>query len=186
MKFSFDIQFPEMNCPVDVRFLFPPLLNLVVFFFFLRSQDSQSWSLQDGANHILLYPILKLQFPFMSLAVLILLLFLLTAIRVPLRVSSPMSVSCGDHLPCLLAISTIASLILAPSLFLVVYLCFMILSLFYVMSTSLFKRFCKGYTVVPESDGQVEVGHEAEAEVEVKVEGGRIQDLLPSPSGDME
>ena len=98
-----------------------------------------------------------------------------------------MSVSCGDHLPCLLAISTIASLILAPSLLLVVYLCLMILSLFYVMSTSLFKRFCKGRTVVPESDGQVEVGHEAEAEVEVEVEvdGGRIQDLQPSPSGDM-
>ena len=166
-----------MNCPVDVRFLFPPLMNLVVFFFFLKSQDGQSWSLQDGANHILLYPILKLQFPFLGLAVLILLLFLLTAIRVPLSVSSPLSVSVGDHLPCLLAISTIASLILAPFLFLVVYLCLIILSLFHVMLISLFKRCCKRHTAVaPPPDDQVEVG----------VEGDQlIQDLQPSPTEDL-
>ncbi|KAK9182930.1 hypothetical protein WN944_026078 [Citrus x changshan-huyou] len=140
-----------MHCPVDVRFLFPPLMNLVVFFFFLKSQD--------------------------GLAVLILLLFLLTAIRVPLSVSSPLSVSCGDHLPCLLAISTIASLILAPFLFLVVYLCLIILSLFYVMLISLLKRCCKRHTAVaPPPDDQVEVG----------VEGDQlIQDLQPSPTEDL-
>ena len=165
-----------MNCLVDAKFLFPPLLNLVVFCFFLKSQDGQSWSFQDGGNHILLYPILKLQFPFLSLAVSMLLLFLLTAIRVTLSVGSPMSVSCGDHLPCLLAISTIASVILAPSLFLVVYLCLIILSLFYVMLTSLFKRCCKGHTAATPP---------AEADDQVEVEGERIQNLKPSSSGDL-
>ncbi|KAK9179924.1 hypothetical protein WN943_029130 [Citrus x changshan-huyou] len=86
-----------MNCLVDAKFLFPPLLNLVVFCFFLKSQDGQSWSFQDGGNHILLYPILKLQFPFLSLAVSMLLLFLLTAIRVTLSVGSPMSRCCKGH-----------------------------------------------------------------------------------------
>ncbi|KAL9408384.1 hypothetical protein AB3S75_046862 [Citrus x aurantiifolia] len=166
-----------MNCPVDVRFLFPALINFVVFFFFLKSQDGQSWSLEVGANHILLYPILKLRFPFLILAVLILLLFLLTAIRVPLSVSSPVSVSCGDHLPCLLAISTIASHILAPFLFLVVYSCLIILSLFYVMLISLFKRCCKRHTAVaPPPDGQGEVG----------VEGDHhVQNLQPSATEDL-
>lgn len=141
--FFLTFHFQKWTALLYVRFLFPPLLNLVIFFFFLKSQDGQSWYLQDGTNQILLYPILKLQFPF-----LILLVFLFTAIRVPVSVRSPMPMSCGDHLPCLLAISTIASLILAPSLFLVVYLCLIILSLFYVTLTSLFKRCCNGHAAV--------------------------------------
>ncbi|KAK9179922.1 hypothetical protein WN943_029128 [Citrus x changshan-huyou] len=144
-----------------------------------KSQDGQSWSLQDGTNEKLLYPILKLQFPFLSLAVLILLIFLLTAIRVPLSLSSPMSVSFGDHLRCLLAISTIASLILGPSLFLVIYLCLIILSLLYVMLNSLFKSCCNGNTAVIPPPGE-------QVEVEVGVEGDQhIQNLQPSPTEDL-
>ena len=126
-----------------------------------------------------MYPILKLQFPFLSLAVLIWLIFLLTAIRVPLSLSSPMSVSFGDHLPYLLAISTIASLILGPSLFLVIYLCLIILSLLYVMLNSLFKSCCNGNTAVIPPPGE-------QVEVEVGVEGDqRIPNLQPSPTEDL-
>ncbi|KAL9408395.1 hypothetical protein AB3S75_046871 [Citrus x aurantiifolia] len=130
-----------MNFSIDLRFLFLPLLNLIIFFLFLKSQDGNSWDVQDGTSKILLYPILKLQFWFLIPAVVIpLLLFLLTPIRVPLNVSRPICVSCGE-LSVLLAVSAVASVILAPSLFLVVYLCLIILSLCYAMLASLFQHF---------------------------------------------
>ncbi|KAK9182956.1 hypothetical protein WN944_026104 [Citrus x changshan-huyou] len=73
-----------MNISIDLRFLFLPLLNLIIFFLFLKSQDGNSWDVQDG--------------------------------------------------------TTVASVILAPSLFLVVYLCLIILSLCYATLASLFER----------------------------------------------
>ncbi|KAL9410928.1 hypothetical protein AB3S75_044661 [Citrus x aurantiifolia] len=129
-----------MNFLIDLRFLVLPLLNLIIFFLFLKSQDGDSWDVQDGTSKILLYPILKLQFWFLIPAVVIpLLLFLLTPIRVPLKVSRPICGSCGE-ISVLLAVSTVASVILAPFLFLVAYLCLIILSLSYAMLASLFRH----------------------------------------------
>ncbi|KAK9182931.1 hypothetical protein WN944_026079 [Citrus x changshan-huyou] len=130
-----------MDFSIDLRFLFLPLLNLIIFFLFLKSQDGNSWNVQDGASKILLYPILKLQLWFLIPVIVIpLLLFILTPIRVPLKVSRPISVSCGE-LSVLLAVSAVASVILAPSLFLVAYLCLIVLSFCYAMFASLFQHF---------------------------------------------
>ena len=71
-----------MSFSINLRFLFPPLLNLIIFFMFLKSQDGNSWDVQDGTSKILLYPILKLHLWFVIPAVITpLLLFLLTPIR---------------------------------------------------------------------------------------------------------
>ncbi|KAK9179932.1 hypothetical protein WN943_029138 [Citrus x changshan-huyou] len=130
-----------MNFSIDLRFLVLPLLNLIIFFLFLKSQDGNSWDVQDGTSKILLYPILKLQFWFLIPAVVVpLLVFLLTPIRVPLNVSRPISVSCGE-LSVLLAVSAVGSVILAPSLFLVAYLCLIMLSLCFATLASLFQHF---------------------------------------------
>ncbi|KAL9458332.1 hypothetical protein AB3S75_007241 [Citrus x aurantiifolia] len=129
-----------MDVSIDLRFLFPPLLNLVIFFLFLRSLDGNSWDVGDGTSSILLYPILKLEFCLLIPAVIIpLLLFLLTPIRLTLNVSRAISVSCGEP-SVLLAISVVASLFVAPSLFLVAYLCLILSSLCYATLASLLKR----------------------------------------------
>ncbi|KAL9410929.1 hypothetical protein AB3S75_044662 [Citrus x aurantiifolia] len=165
-----------MDFSIDLRFLFPPLLNLVIFFLFLRSLEGISWDVQDGTNNILLYPILKLQFWFLIPAVVIpLLLFLLTPIRLTLNVSRSISVSCGEP-SVLLAISVVASVFVAPSLFLVAYLCLILLSLCYATLASLLRRcfywfrnlfrnfFIRGHAV----------------------EGNHIQDQQPSSTDDHE
>ncbi|KAK9182929.1 hypothetical protein WN944_026077 [Citrus x changshan-huyou] len=129
-----------MSFSIDLRFLFPPLLNLIIFFMFLKSQDGNSWDVQDGTSKILLYPILKLHLWFLIPAVITpLLLFLLTPIRLTLNVSRSIYVSFGE-LSVLLGVSVIASVLLAPSLFLVAYLCLIILSICYATLASLFKR----------------------------------------------
>lgn len=76
----------------------------------------------------------------LKISIIPLLLLILTPIRVPLKVSRPICVSCGE-LSVLLAVSAVASVILAPSLFLVAYLCLIILSLCYAMLASLFQQF---------------------------------------------
>ena len=128
-----------MKFSIDLRYLFPPLLNLIIFFMFLKSQDGNSWAVQDGTSEILLYPILKLPFFSQILVLLLLLIYLFISVKLHLRIRRQLSVRCGK-LSVLLAISTLASLILAPSLFLVAYLCLIILSLCYSVLASPCKR----------------------------------------------
>ncbi|KAH9681924.1 kinesin-like protein KIN-10A [Citrus sinensis] len=165
---------------------------------FTWSQDGNSWDVQDGTSKILLYPILKLQFWFLIPAVVIpSLIFLLTPIRIPLSVSRPISVSCGE-LSVLLAVSVVATVILAPSLFLVAYLCLIILSLCYAALASLFKRcfnWLRNLTVITpitrtilimiyRVNGDQEIPEQVDEENIIEVEGIHIQALQPSSSDD--
>ena len=130
-----------MDFSFDLRFLFPPLLNLIIFVGFLKSQTANSWGLQYIMQKIILYSILKMPFPILILVVLLLLLFLFTPIRLPLNASRPIFLRSGGQISILLAILIVAAIILAPSLFLVTYLCLIMLSPWFATMWSLFKSF---------------------------------------------
>ncbi|KAH9764272.1 hypothetical protein KPL70_001465 [Citrus sinensis] len=184
-----------MDLSIDLRFLFPPLLNLMIFFLFLRSQDGNSWDVQDGTSKILLNPIFKLEFWLLIPAVIIpLMLFLLTPIRLTLNVSRSISVSCGEPFV-LLAISVVASVVLAPFLFLEAYLCLVILSLCYATLASLFRRsfnWLRNLTVITSITRTILImincadGNQVDEENIIGVEGNHIQNLQPSSTDDDE
>ncbi|KAL9410926.1 hypothetical protein AB3S75_044659 [Citrus x aurantiifolia] len=177
-----------MDLSIDLRFLFPPLLNLIIFFLFLRSQDGISWDFKDATNKILLYPILKLPFWILIPAVIIpLLLLLLTPIRLTLNVTRSISVTCGEP-SFLLAISVVSSVILAPFLFLVPYFCLIILSLCYATLVSLFKR-CFNWIrriMISRVDRNQEIAENVEEENIIGAETNHIQNLQPSSTDDDE
>ncbi|KAL5748359.1 hypothetical protein ACOSQ2_025656 [Xanthoceras sorbifolium] len=127
-----------MHFSIDLRYLFPPLVNIFLFIF-LTSQGGSSfyyWD-QDDAVDILQYPILKL--PFFILAVLLLLFFLFTSIKLPLT-AEPLRLRAGNF-SALLAVAILASIILPPSLYWFAYLLLIIISPWYRIMWSLFKQF---------------------------------------------
>ena len=177
-----------MDLSIDLRFLFPPLLNLIKFFLFLRSHDGISWDVKDGTTKILLYLILKLQLRFLiPVVIMLLLLFLLTPIRLTVSVSPSISVSRGEP-SVLLAISLVASVFVAPSLFLEAYLCLILLSLCYATLASLFKRClnCILRIMINRVDRNQEIAENVDEENIIEAETNHIQNLQPSSTDDDE
>ncbi|KAL5750794.1 hypothetical protein ACOSP7_025397 [Xanthoceras sorbifolium] len=102
-----------MHFFIDLRYLFPPLLNLILFVFLTSHHGKSYWDQNDTAIQILQYPIFKL--PFFMLSILLLLIFLFTSIKLPLT-AKPIRLRTGKFWA-LLAMATIASVVLPPSLF---------------------------------------------------------------------
>ncbi|KAL5815054.1 hypothetical protein ACOSQ4_025695 [Xanthoceras sorbifolium] len=128
-----------MNLIIDLRFVFPPLVNLILFLFLTSPYGkSDNWELQDGtAFEILQFPISKL--PFLMLLILLLLFFLFTSITLPLT-ANPIRLRAGNF-SALLALAIVASLMLPPSLFWFSYLFLIMLAPLYGKLWSLFKHF---------------------------------------------
>ncbi|KAL5815066.1 hypothetical protein ACOSQ3_025861 [Xanthoceras sorbifolium] len=125
-----------MHFFIDLRYLFPPLLNLILFVF-LTSHHGKSYCDQhDTAIQILQYPIFKL--PFFMLSILLLLIFLFTSIKLPLT-AKPIRLRTGKF-SALLAMATIASVVLPPSLFWLVYLFLIVAFPWYGILWILFKH----------------------------------------------
>ena len=121
-----------MHFFIDLRFLFPPLVNLILFVF-LTSHHAKSYWNQD---EILQYPILKL--PFLMLSILLLLIILFTSIKLPLT-AKPIRLHTG-RFSALLAMAIVASIILPPSLFWLAYLFLIVLLPLHGILWNLFKH----------------------------------------------
>ncbi|KAL5750793.1 hypothetical protein ACOSP7_025396 [Xanthoceras sorbifolium] len=118
-----------MNFFIDLRYLFPPLVNLFSFLLFTSQGDEVE---------ILRYPISKLPFLMLFLLLLLIILFLSTSIKLPLT-AKPIRLRTGNF-SVVLAMATLASIILSPSLFFVAYLFLMLTSFWSGILWSLFKR----------------------------------------------
>ncbi|KAL5750783.1 hypothetical protein ACOSP7_025386 [Xanthoceras sorbifolium] len=127
-----------MHFFIDLRYLFPPLLNLILFLFLTSHGGKFYWDLQNVVAAILQYTVLN--FLLLMLAVLfLLLLFLFTPIKLPLT-AKPIRLRTGKF-SALLALAILASIILQPLLFWVAYSFLIIISPGYKKLWSLFKHF---------------------------------------------
>ncbi|TXG51245.1 hypothetical protein EZV62_023769 [Acer yangbiense] len=128
-----------MHFFIDLRYLFPPFVNLCLYLFLTSKGDGSYyyWGQNDVVD-FLQYPILI----FLILAILLLLFLLFTSIKLPLT-AKPLRLRAGNF-SALLAAAFLASIMLPPSLFWFAYLLLVIISPWYRILWSLFKHLFDG------------------------------------------
>lgn len=125
---------------VDLRYLFPPLMNLIILA--LLTSHVNAWIIFEFNGE---HPILKLAF--LLLAIFMLFLFLLTSITINLRFTvHPITVRSG-YFSAPLTLSLLASILLPPPLFWVAYFVIIISFPWHGMLWNLLKYIFKWFVI---------------------------------------
>lgn len=164
----FGIQNTSMDFFIDLRFLIPPVLNIIIFHLILKSQavinSAAEGDVQDYATmKNVLYPIQNMPFPLFIITVLLLLLFLFTPIRIPLSLSASHTILVSSReFSVLLALLIAASVMFAPSLFWLIYFCLVISSPWFTMLWNLFNWFRHVLRSIPPASFIIYLNHNQE------------------------
>ncbi|KAJ4710078.1 Pentatricopeptide repeat-containing protein [Melia azedarach] len=130
-----------MNFFVDLRYFFPPIINLVILL--LTSPHGVVSLLSSSSTYLNDYPLLKLAS--LAFVIFLSLLFILTSVRLHLT-ARPITLRSG-YFSCPLAFSLLASIFLQPNLFWVAYFILIITSPWRGFFWDLQKRFWKSFVL---------------------------------------
>ncbi|KAL5817475.1 hypothetical protein ACOSQ3_025853 [Xanthoceras sorbifolium] len=171
-----------MHLIVDLRYVFPPLINLMLLLF-LTSENGSIFVLVNTASKFDQYPFLNMAL--LVIAVFLFVVFLLTSIKLPLT-AHPITVRAG-HFSGPLTFSLFASIFFPPPLFYIAYLIVIITSPWHGMLWNLqkciFKWFYQNLQSIPtlvvscaqqQDDPEAVAPPQLEVEV-VYVEGNPMQ-----------